>query len=566
MEIPSYVEKIIGQFWQPIVKIVGKQLKKYYFEQVGAKHWLVEFDKFFDTSHLEQECADYHQGSGQGSWTIHSIRCLVRGLLAKYLFNASYRETEEMVKYNLLVKLWVGYGLFEGVFDHTTLQRFETWVLVNHNLLFFDEIVRQIDKQHQTKHRDLQVIDSFGMLGRAIEQNVIVLVRQVAQYLLKALEKDLPNIKRAMEAEINREALFGAENEKASSLLKKAERIERLQTVGEQIIHLQAMVATLEPALLVAHPNVEQWQSCLTKIIADHLKIRTTQTQAEVSLTITELSNKKEDNEQKGSYCILSANDLDMTLRVHGKGKVMVGYNASVVSDETYVRYTQVDTGAQPDQTALPDVFKHYQEHKHPLPKKMSGDMAYGNGKTRALVAGITEGQTTIVAKCPNYDQRTDRFTPSDFILDESDPRHPTLTCPNKVTTTTVSRDKNGDGFDFRFSPKMCRACPLFIKCRGEKGNPNGRRTVYISYYLPFLKQAKAYNQTEQGQSELKQRSVIERHIFNLTNLFGARRAKSYGLVKANFQLRMAAMAFNIRQFLRYGTGKQKPQPQPATG
>jgi len=566
MEIPSYVEKIIDQYWQPIIKIVGKQLKKYYFEQVEPEHWLVEFDKFFDTSYLEQECASYHQGSGQGSWTIHPIKCLVRGLLAKYLYNTSYRETETMVKYNILVRLWVGYGLFEQVFDHTTLQRFEMWVLLKHNLLFFDEIVKQIDKQHQTKHRELQVIDTFGMLGRAIEQNVIVLLRQVAQYLLKALEKDLADTKRAIEAELNNEALFGEEDEKPTNLLRKAERIKRLQTVGEQVIHLQAMVASLEPSLLATHPGVKQWQACLSKIIADHLKIRTTQNQAGVSISITELSNKKEEKEQKGSYCILSANDLEMTLRVHGKGKAIVGYNASVMSDEFYVRHTQVDTGAQPDQAALADVFKHYQKHNHPLPKKMSGDMAYGHGKTRALVAGITQGQTTIVAKCPDYDKRTNRFTPSDFILDDSDPRQPSLTCPNKVTTTTVSRDKNGDGFDFRFSAKMCRACPLFIKCRGEKGNPNGRRTVYFSYYRSFLKEAHQYNQTEQGQTELKQRSVIERHIFNLTNLFGARRAKSYGLVKANFQLRMAAMAFNIRQFLRYGTGEQKPKPQPATG
>ncbi len=61
---------------------------------------------------------------------------------------------------------------------------------------------------------------------------------------------------------------------------------------------------------------------------------------------------------------------------------------------------------------------------------------------------------------------------------------------------------------------------------------------------------------------EIKQRPGVERIIYNLTNIHGARRCHSVGLEKANFQLRMAATAFNIRQFIRQ---KQRIKQQIAT-
>jgi hypothetical protein len=43
--------------------------------------------------------------------------------------------------------------------------------------------------------------------------------------------------------------------------------------------------------------------------------------------------------------------------------------------------------------------------------------MAYGHGKTRALIEQLTQGQTQIIALVPDYDQRSDRFNPRDFSL-----------------------------------------------------------------------------------------------------------------------------------------------------
>ncbi len=80
---------------------------------------------------------------------------------------------------------------------------------------------------------------------------------------------------------------------------------------------------------------------------------------------------------------------------------------------------------------------------------------------------------------------------------------------------------------------------------RETQANSKARRSVFIRFYRPQIEAAVAYNKSQQFKQEIKQRPLVERIIFNLTNIHGARRAKIAGLDKANFQLRMASTAFN---------------------
>ena len=145
--IPAPALVVIFQYWSFVLRLVSalwyeRLLRRY------AGHWLVELQEALDLRPLEQACADFHQGSGQGSAVIHSVPRLVRALLVKYLFNLSYRQTEEQIDCHLLLKWFVGYSLFEAPPDHTTLYRFEVWVFTHQFRLFFDEVLGQIDQQY----------------------------------------------------------------------------------------------------------------------------------------------------------------------------------------------------------------------------------------------------------------------------------------------------------------------------------------------------------------------------------------------------------------------------------
>jgi hypothetical protein len=164
------------------------------------------------------------------------------------------------------------------------------------------------------------------------------------------------------------------------------------------------------------------------------------------------------------------------------------------------------------------------------------------------------------LTKTPDYEKRTTRFVPADFALSVDGF---SLTCPNDVTSTKIYFLPDKDGDEFRFTYKMCQGCPFWLSAEQLTANPNqlhcripdckpkSHRQVFISYHRDYLLAAIEYNKTEPFKQEMKQRPLIERIIFNLTHFFGARYARSTGLPKANFQLRMAAAAFNLRQLVR---------------
>jgi transposase len=252
---------------------------------------------------------------------------------------------------------------------------------------------------------------------------------------------------------------------------------------------------------------------------------------------------------QKGSYRVGSASDLTATYRKHDEEKeAILGYNPTVLTTSVFIRETQVDTGAQPDNMALPQVLQSQFDRHGFFPDYVAGDMIYGYGKTRAQVAEITHGQTQIIAHVPDYDHRSDLFGPRDFSLADDGLA---LTCPHGQTTTRRYQTEGKGGFDFRFPAKLCRDCPLWDKCRSPDGKKSAPRNVFISFYRDQVEAALEFNQTETFKQGIKIRMHVERIIYCLTNIYGARQAHAYGQPRADFQLKMQATAFNLRQLVR---------------
>ena len=210
------------------------------------------------------------------------------------------------------------------------------------------------------------------------------------------------------------------------------------------------------------------------------------------------------------------------------------------------MREIQADTGAQPDPVAIPDLLTAQIEHHDLCPDKFIYDAAAGDGKTHALVAQATQGHTQLVAHLRDYARHADRFTPDDFGLSE-DGR--TLTCPNGQTSTIAYRSGSGDGRTFRFVG--CEHCPLAECCRDPKSDPDKMRQVFISDYRDHLNAARAYAQTEDFKADMKRRPLVERIIACLTRYNDARRARRRGLPHADFQAKLSAMAFNLKQWMK---------------
>ncbi len=249
----------------------------------------------------------------------------------------------------------------------------------------------------------------------------------------------------------------------------------------------------------------------------------------------------------KGDYRIISATDIEATFRKHDDD-LTLGYNVALATSATRIRAVVVATGATPDSETPILLAQQQLAAKQPLPPYYIMDRAGGWGKCRARVDVVSGGQTRMVAHIPPAGgSDPDRFGPADFQVD---PERTTCICPNGLTSTKAYASGDGDGMHFRFLASQCRACPLWNRCRGAEGNPNGHRTVFVRDYHAYLRQAAAFNQTAQGQALLSQRWMVEPTIAWLVRYQGCRRARRIGQAAAQCQLFQACALRNLLLWL----------------
>lgn len=565
--LPSFALFVILNYWSLVLHLVSAV---WYERQRGRypNHWLLQLEQVADLTPLEQGCAGFHANSGRGAPVVHSVPRLVRALLLRHLQDLSFRQTEEEIDNHLLYKSFVGYELFEAPPDHSYLCRFELWVLKNQPDLFFDEILKQVYRLYPEERERLLLTDTFGMFVRGARKYLIDLLRDVCRGLLTELADLDPVRHQQVLAQLNEAALFGQKGDKITPALTAEERAERLHHVVNAALDLHAHLLTLlqQPPFLAleAEAKLRLWLAALAKIIADETTVTPDPEQPNRRRVIERPHGKK------GTYRIACANDLDGTYRDHGKGEAQLQDNAALLASPRFIHQTKAVTGSAPDPTTLVPMLETLHDHHDFFPPKVVADQIYGNGKTRAEVAEVSHGQTQLVALVPDYEKRTDRFVPADFTLSEDGF---SLTCPHGVTSTKRYPKPGGDGDEFRFTYQMCQGCPFWLSaqqlaanpdqehCRVPDCKPKSHRQVFISYYRDYILAALAYNKTDLFKQEMKLRPLIERIIFNLTHFFGARHARSTGLPKADFQLSMAAAAFNLRQLIRL---PRRPRPAAA--
>lgn len=546
--LPSAVQSVVEAHLLPLLYWFSGEMYRRLLARTD--HFLVRVHAHLDCGPLEVACAAYHHSSGPGAPVAHPVPRLVRALLVKHLLNLSLRGLEEAIRWNLLVKWFVGYAIFEAGPDHATLERFELWVIEHEARTFFDEVLRQIDCAFPEERRKPQMGDTFAIHADAARERLIRLVRHTCQCLLAALDNLVPPcgvdapLRTQVESQLDLEALFGSPNEIKEYRLEPAQRSHRLANTVAAAVHCQQVVqATLAamPSLPQVHcQEVNRWLALLEKVLADEVHI-SYDPDGHVR-TVRELPKAN-----KGTYRLGSATDPDATYRVHGE-RTDFGYNANLAATDTFIREIRADTGCQPDPVAIPDVLQAQLEHHDLLPAKFIYDQAAGTGKTHADVAAATDGQTQLVAPLIPYARRSERFGPDDFVLA---PDGQSLTCPNGHVSTTAYRSQSGAGRYFRFSASLCTDCPLADLCRADQVAPNHMRQVFISDHRSVLAQARTYALTPEFRDDLKLRSTIERIIANLVRYHGARRARRRGQAKVDYQAKMNAMAFNLRQWMR---------------
>lgn len=504
----------------------------------APRHLLVRMQAEMDLSEIEQACQGYHHQAGPGAKATHPVARLVRALLVKYLNDWSLRETEAGIRHNLVVKWFVGYGVFEEGPDHSSLERFEQWVNHETHRVFFDGVLKQIDVDFPGERGSVQIGDTFAMRADAALEGTVDLLRHTSRCLLREIEQGAPEQYGQMEGQVDLTLLFGLADEQPVYFLNEAQRqTRRLHTV-QGVWQLRQWVTPLRvvwDAGLQTRVGVRLGD--LKKIMQDEFQVAAEASGKPVEVRVLE-------KKAKGEYRLGSATDPEATCRNHG-GDLTLGYNASLaVTPHGVIRAIQAATGSEPDQAGVAPLIAVQIQQQGFCPDKLIYDQAAGAGRTRAQVRQVSAGRTQLVARIPPSSVKG-RFGPQDFHFNSSEE----LVCPQgRITAAHFRADPDAEQYEF--SAKVCADCPLWKDCRDPKASLTGPRRVFISDHQPEIRLAQVYNQTPQFKKDMKQRPLVERVIFMLTHYDGARRLRSRGRDRADFQAKMSATARNLRTWL----------------
>ncbi len=318
--LPSFVRLAILSHLNALLVWLSEVV---YSQVLRGDEFLLQVAGRLEWAGLEASCAEYHHASGPGARPAHASAQLLRALLAKYLLDLSLRELEYQIRYNLVVKRFCGYQLFEAGPDHATLDRFEQWVCLHQHRTLFDAVLRQIDQAFPEDRQRPQIGDSFALRANADPKSVIALLRHACQYLLRTLaELDL-----AAQAEVLRQldvqqqaALFGGKDEAPEQRLDPEQRRLRLQNTVLASQHLLGLVRVWSAQ---AHHLPESdrqalsvWLQRIDKILADEVLIKPLADGAVPSTSSGQAFVSELPSDKKGAYRIASAVDPDATLRL----------------------------------------------------------------------------------------------------------------------------------------------------------------------------------------------------------------------------------------------------------
>jgi IS5 family transposase len=514
-------------------------------EKKATRHVLVRMQGKMDLSEIEQACQSYHHQEGAGAKATHTVGRLVRALLVKYVYDLSLRQTEEYLRHHLVAKWYVGYNVFEEVMDHSSLERFEQWVNREAHRAFFDGVLKQIDADFPGERGSVQIGDTFAMRADAALEGSVDLLRHTSRCVLREIEQGAPEQYPQVLRQVDASLLFGPVDEAPVYYLnedqRQMRRLHTLQGVWQLRQWVQLWVSNWEAGL---QTRIGLRIEDLEKIVQDEFEVTCDASGQPLAVRVLE---KKE----KGEYRLGSATDPEATCRHHG-GNLTLGYNVSLaVTPRGVIREIQAATGSEPDQAGVAALIEAQLLHQGFCPTKFIYDQAAGAGRTRAEVAKVSAGRTQLVARIPPSSAKG-RFGPEAFHFNAEG----ALVCPQgRITTCHFRAGRDADQYEF--SAKVCAECPLWKDCREPKASLTGPRRVFISDYQNQIRQAQAYNQTPQFRQEMKQRPGVERVIFMLTHYDGARRARSRGRDRADFQTKMSATARNLRTWLNFWFRKE---------
>ena len=501
-----------------------------------ARHPLVRLAQLYDFAPVVAACQTYYHPIGsKGAPPTYTIDQLVRAEFVRaWADSCSDPELEWLLASNLIVRWFVDLPLLGPTPDHATLNRFHAWLTLHQPQALFGNVLSFLDRvDPEDPACTPQIVDTFAMASPAAPSPAPDhLLRHLTRRLIAHWLTDAPAALQAAIPPLDLGTLFRVPIPHTPAA--RQQLLQQAVTLARWVVEgLTPHLPTLDRPL---RDSIALQLAAIVKVIADE-----TTTDADGRIAERALQDK-------GTYRLMSALDLDSTFRKHDGSPAVFGTNAVIATTTSRIRACVALTGSTPDSEAPSAVLAQHQASQMPLPPVLIMDQAGGLGKTRARVDALSAGQTSMLARIPQSGGvDLTRFTPADFRISADGS---TCSCPNGVVSTRAYGKPGADGVHFRFLASQCRDCPFWNDCRSSESKPQSHRTVYLTPYHPYLRDAARVNATEEGKALLHSRWQVEPTVAWLVCYQGCRQARRAGLAAAQCQLYQACAVRNLLLWL----------------
>ena len=534
-DVPPVVLAILGMFLAPILTWFSDQLYRLVLTRC-ATHPLIRLASLYDFAPVVTAChAYYHVPGTKGTPPTYTIAQLVRAEFVRaWADSCSDPELEWLLASNLIARWFVELPLLGATPDHSTLNRFHAWLADHQPSALFGDVLTFLDNvDPEPPAATPQIVDTFAMASPAAPSPAPDhLLRHLTRRLIAQWFTAAPTSLQVAIPPLDLGPLYRVPIPHTPTA--RQQLLQQAVTVATWVVegctpHLAALDRPLRATITAQIAAIQ-------KVIADETIIDAAGMVQERALA------------DKGAYRLMSALDRDSTFRKHEGTPAVFGTNAVIATTATRIRAAVTLTGSTPDGEGAIAVIHQQRAVGLPLPPILIMDQAGGHGKYRARVAAASDGASTMVARIPQAGG-TDltRFTPADFRISADGS---CCTCPNNVVSRHAYTKPGADGVHFRFLASQCRDCPFWSDCRAADANPRGHRTVYVTPYHPYLRDAARFNATDGGKALLKSRWQVEPTVAWLVRYQGCRQARRVGLAAAQCQLYQACAVRNLLLWL----------------
>lgn len=243
--------------------------------------------------------------------------------------------------------------------------------------------------------------------------------------------------------------------------------------------------------------------------------------------------------------------DPDARISVKPGKARKLNYHCSMAVDtaEGVISHIQADFADGRDSQYLPDIGLKMQDRLRKNELIMTdflADAGYSNGANYDFLE-----QRKVTGWIPVFGKYKPKIEGFPYNREKDEYR-----CPMNRPLPFKAFYTNRDGSvlkNYWAAPKDCKACPMKPQCAPNTKSKKIVRTIYDEQYL----RAYGRQQSEKGKrmKNLRQ-STVEPVFGSLTQFYGLRKIGVLGKAGAHKVMLMAAIAFNLKKYLKKGGGK----------